>query len=60
MPLTEKQKKIDVNKDGKITKEDFDILNADRTGPPKKVGKKIGGSICGRPTGQGYGKARKR
>ena len=60
MPLTEKQKKIDMNKDGKIDDKDFTILGADRTGAPKKVKKAMGGSICGRPTGQGFGKARTR
>lgn len=30
------------------------------TVPGKKVNKKEGGSVCGRPTGKGFGKARKR
>ena len=58
--LTDKQKKIDMNNDGKIDDKDFAILNADRTGTPTTVEKEMGGSIVARPTGQGYGKARKR
>ena len=57
--LTEKQKKIDMNKDGKIDDKDFAVINADRTGAPKEVKKNNGGSICGRATGQGFGAARR-
>ena len=60
MKLTEKQKKIDMNKDGKIDDKDFAVINADRTSAPKKVKRAKGGSICGRATGQGFGAARKR
>jgi len=58
--LTPKQKKIDMNSDGVIDDKDFKIINADRTGGSTMTKKKDGGSICGRPTGQGFGKARKR
>lgn len=58
--LTEKQKKIDMNKDGVIDDKDFKIINADRTGGSTMTKKKHGGGVCARPTGQGFGKARKR
>ena len=58
--LTEKQKKIDMNKDGVIDDKDFKILNADRTGGSTMTKKKHGGGVCARATGQGFGKARKR
>lgn len=59
-PLTEKQKKIDFNKDGKLDEKDFAILNADRTGSGTMVKRGTGGSVCARPTGQGFGAARRR
>tara|TARA_R100000654_G_C2674557_1_gene126545 strand:- start:143 stop:265 length:123 start_codon:yes stop_codon:yes gene_type:complete len=39
MPLTRNQKKIDANKDGKISRDDFKILNKNKNKNKKKNGK---------------------
>lgn len=37
-----------------------DAMEGKNVNPPGTVGRKEGGSVCGRATGKGFGKARKR